>query len=378
MSEIYYSRYIKDQVKSWLFAGKVLIVYGARQVGKTTLVKEIIKDYPDSVYLNCEANQVYELLESKNVERIKTYLGDAKLVVFDEAQKIRDIGLVLKIIHDTWPEIQIIATGSSSFELLSEISEPLTGRNIKFLLYPLSYAEISKEKHVSILDDRLELFMRFGMYPDIVDRPEIQKIKLLEELASDYLFRDVLKFDTLKRPDVLNRLIKALALQTGNEVSFNELSRLLKVSVETIQRYIEILERSFIIFRLGSFSRNLRKELARSQKFYFYDLGLRNSLLQNYNVLQNRNDAGALWENFCIVERIKANQLNNRSVNQYFWRTYDQKEIDLIEETGGQLTAFEFKLSPPAKIKQPGEFLKTYPGSEFSVIHRENYYSFLK
>jgi len=378
MATIHYFRYMNDQIKSWLFTGKVLILYGARQVGKTTLVKEIIKDYPGSVYLNCETNQVHELLESKNTERIKTYLGDAKLVVFDEAQKIRDIGLVLKIIHDTWPEIQIIATGSSSFDLLSEISEPLTGRNIKFLLYPLSYAEIGKEQHVSVLDDRLELFMRFGMYPDIVDRPENQKIKLLEELASDYLFRDVLKFDNLKRPDVLNRLVKALALQTGNEVSFNELSKLLKVSVETIQRYIEILERSFIIFRLGSFSRNLRKELARSQKFYFYDLGLRNSLLQNYNVLQNRNDAGALWENFCIVERMKANQLNNRSVNQYFWRTYDQKEIDLIEESGGVLSAFEFKLSPPVKIKKPGEFLKTYPGSEFSVIHRENYYSFFE
>ena len=378
MTAVHYSRYMKDQINSWLFTGKVLILYGARQVGKTTLVKEIIKDYPDSLYLNCETNQVHELLESKNVERIRTYLGDSKLVVFDEAQKIMDIGLVLKIIHDNWPEIQIIATGSGSFDLLGEISEPLTGRNIKFLLYPLSYAEIGKEQHVSVLDDRLELFMRFGMYPDIVDRPEVQKIKLLEELASDYLFRDVFKFDNMKRPDILNRLIKALALQTGNEVSFNELSRLLKVSVETIQRYIEILERSFIVFRLGSFSRNLRKELARSQKFYFYDLGLRNSLLQNYNVLQNRNDAGALWENFCIVERIKANQHNNRNSNLYFWRTYYQKEIDLVEETGGKLFAFEFKLNPSLKIKKPTEFLKTYPDSEFNVIHRENYYSFMK
>ena len=378
METIYYSRYLKDQIKSWLFQGKVLILYGARQVGKTTLVKEIMKDIQDSLYLNCETNRIYELLESRNIERIKAYIGHSKLVVFDEAQKIKDIGLLLKIIHDTWPEVQIIATGSSSFNLLNEISEPLTGRNVKFLMYPLSYSELGKKHHVSTLDDRLELFMRFGLYPDIVDRPESQKIKLLEELVSDYLFRDVLTFETIKRPDVLNRLVKALALQCGNEVSFTELSKLLKVSVETIQRYIEILERSFIIFRLGSFSRNLRKELARSQKFYFYDLGLRNSLIQNFNIFENRNDVGSLWENFCIVERMKANQLNNRSVNQYFWRTYDQKEIDLIEESGGKLSAYEFKLNPPEKYKMPNEFLRTYPGSEFIIVHRNNYYSFFE
>jgi len=378
METIYYSRYLKDQIKSWLFQGKVLILYGARQVGKTTLVKEIMKDIQDSLYLNCETNRIYELLESRNIERIKAYIGHSKLVVFDEAQKIKDIGLLLKIIHDTWPEVQIIATGSSSFNLLNEISEPLTGRNVKFLMYPLSYSELGKKHHVSTLDDRLELFMRFGLYPDIVDRPESQKIKLLEELVSDYLFRDVLTFETIKRPDVLNRLVKALALQCGNEVSFTELSKLLKVSVETIQRYIEILERSFIIFRLGSFSRNLRKELARSQKFYFYDLGLRNSLIQNFNIFENRNDVGSLWENFCIVERMKANQLNNRSVNQYFWRTYDQKEIDLIEESGGKLSAYEFKLNPPEKYKMPNEFLRTYPGSEFNIVHRNNYYSFFE
>lgn len=376
MATTYYSRYMKEDIKTWLFGGKVLIVYGARQVGKTTLVKELVSEYPDSVYLNCEMNVVFELLESKNLERISTYLGNAKLVILDEAQKIREIGLVLKMIHDTWPEIQIIATGSSSFDLLSEISEPLTGRNLKFLLYPLSYAELHDKYHVSILDERLELFMRFGMYPDIVDRPENQKLKLLEELSSDYLFRDVLKFENMKRPELLYKLLKALALQIGNEVSFNELARMLGASVETIQRYIEILEKSFVIFRLSSFSRNLRKELAKSQKYYFYDLGLRNSIIQNFNDFQNRTDDGSLWENFCIVERIKANQHKNRNINMYFWRTYDQKEIDLIEETGGKLFAFEFKYNPKAKYREPKEFLSTYPGSEFSVIHKENYYSF--
>jgi predicted AAA+ superfamily ATPase len=376
MEEIRYSRYLKEQIERWLFGGKVLILYGARQVGKTTLAKEILQSYPGALYLNCETNQVNELLSSRNMERIRSYLGESRLLVLDEAQKIREIGLVLKIIHDTWPEIQIIATGSSSFDLLNELSEPLTGRNLKFLLYPLSYGEIGRYHHISVMDERLELFLRFGMYPDIVDRPENQKILLLDELANDYLFRDILKIDVLKRPEILKNLLKALALQMGNEVSYNELSRLLKVSVETIQRYIEILERSFIILKLGSFSRNLRKELARSQKFYFYDLGLRNSLLQNFNSLDTRSDTGALWENFCMIERVKANQRNQRLVNMYFWRTYDQKEIDLIEETGGKLFAWEFKYSPVQKAKNPAEFLKTYPGSEFNVIHRENYYSF--
>lgn len=378
MEEIRYSRYLKEQIETWLFGGKILILYGARQVGKTTLANDILRDYPGALYLNCETNPVYELLSSRNMERIRSYLGETRLLVLDEAQKIREIGLVLKLIHDTWPEIQIIATGSSSFDLLNELSEPLTGRNIKFLLYPLSYSEIARYNHISVMDERLELFLRFGMYPDIVDRPEHQKIMLLDELANDYLFRDILKIDVLKRPEVLRNLLKALALQMGNEVSYNELSRLLKVSVETIQRYIEILERSFIILKLGSFSRNLRKELARSQKFYFYDLGLRNSLLQNFNSLDTRSDTGALWENFCLIERVKANQRKQRLVNMYFWRTYDQKEIDLIEETGGNLYAWEFKYSPVQKAKKPAEFLRTYPGSGFNVIHRENYYSFLE
>ncbi|MCX6273024.1 MAG: ATP-binding protein [Bacteroidetes bacterium] len=377
MQQLLYSRYVGDQIKSWLYKGKVIILYGARQVGKTTLVKEIMKDIHGSLYLNCETNQVHEILESRNMERIYTYIGNAKLVVFDEAQKIKEIGLVLKLIHDTWPEIQCIATGSSSFDLLNELSEPLTGRNIKLMLYPLSFSELKKNSHVSVLDERLEGMLRYGMYPDVVDRPESEKIVILEELASDYLFRDAFRFENLKHPETLNKLLQALALQLGNEVSLREVSRLLKASVDTIQHYLAILERSFILFRISSFSRNLRKELAKSQKFYFFDLGLRNSLIRNFNILSNRNDTGALWENFCIVERIKANQMNQRKANLYFWRTYDQKEIDLIEETQGKLFAFEFKYNPEAKIKKPLEFLQTYPESEFQVIHRENYYSFI-
>ncbi|MHC1708694.1 MAG: ATP-binding protein [Bacteroidales bacterium] len=377
MNQVLYDRSLTEEIKSWLFEGKIVILYGARQVGKTTLSRNLLSSFSHSVYLNCENIAVNEVLISKNLDRIVNYLGDTKLVVLDEAQKVPDIGSVLKLIHDTWPDIQIIATGSSSFDLLNELSEPLTGRNVKFMLYPLSLSELTSKYSLPELDEKLGQFLRFGLYPDIVDKPEHKKIKLLEELASDYLFKDVLKLEKLKHPEVIKNLLKALALQLGNEVSMRELSVLLKVSVETIQRYLTVLERAFIIFRLGSFSRNLRSEITRTRKYYFFDVGLRNALLQHFTSMDNRNDTGALWENFCIMERIKANQRNMRNVNMYFWRTFNQKEIDFIEETGGQIRAFEFKYNPLAKYKIPHEFLRTYTNSSFQCITRENYLDFL-
>ena len=372
-----FHRYLENNIKEWISLGKVIIIYGARQVGKTTLVKKIIDQYPGSVYLNCERQLVKDLLETNNIERIRSYIGETNIVVFDEAQKVRNIGPVLKLLHDTFPEIQIIATGSSSFELSSEIIEPLTGRNVKFILYPLSVTELQSSFGKIKTDEMLDNILRFGLYPDIVLRGEKQKITLLDELATDYLFRDVLRFENLRKSDLLFNLLKALALQLGNEVSMRELSGLLKTSVETVQKYIHLLEQSFVIFRLSSFSRNLRNELSRSQKFYFYDTGIRNSLLQNYNILPNRTDTGALWENFCIIERMKYLQKTGQKVNQYFWRTYQQKEIDLIEESRGKLMAYEFKWNPDARVKVPKEFLKTYAGSEFRVIHRGDFGEFI-
>jgi hypothetical protein len=370
-------RALLGQIKSWLYEGKVLIIYGARQVGKTTLSKRILEDYPGSTYLNCEHNIVKELLESGNLERFRTNIGNSSLVVLDEAQKIKDIGSILKLIHDTFPDIQILATGSSSFELSSELSEPLTGRNVKFTLFPFSLSELKPYATPFQLDEKLEEFMRYGMYPEIIQRPENQKTVLLDQMAGDYLFKDVLKFENLKRPELLLNLLKALALQLGNEVSFRELSGLLKVTTETIQRYIELLEKSFVLFRLPSYSRNLRNEIARSHKFYFYDLGIRNSLLHNYLPLSSRTDTGSLWENFCLIERMKKNQKDMRQVSMYFWRTYQQKEIDLIEESEGKLKAFEFKWNPKAHVKMPAEFLKAYNNSSFEIVHRENYQSFM-
>lgn len=365
-----------EKIKPWLFQGKVIIIYGPRQVGKTTLAKNILDQHSGSLYLNCERPNVVELLSSGNLERIRSYIGNVPLVVFDEAQKIPKIGELLKLLIDTYPEIQYLATGSSSFNLISELSEPLTGRNVKFIMYPLALSELSARYNAFQIDEKVPELMRFGSYPDIVDRSDNEKIQLLVELTSDYLFRDVLSFEKLRKSDILISLVKAIALQVGHEVSFRELSGLLKISVETVQKYIQLLEKSFVLFSLPSFSRNLRKEIGSSRKYYFYDLGIRNSLINNFNPPEIRNDTGQLWENFCLIERIKRNQTLGRTVNYYFWRTYDQKEIDLIEESEGRLSAIEFKWKSQ-KIKPPAEFLNAYSGSDFKVVNKENYRDFL-
>ncbi len=376
MDKVFYKRTLLDKIQAWLFQGKVIILYGPRQVGKTTLVNEIVNLNPGAKYMNCERQNVNELISSLNLERINKVIGNARLVVFDEAQKVRQIGEMLKLLVDTYPERQYIATGSSSFELSNKISEPLTGRNVKFLMLPLSLLELSDKHDLLILDERLPDFLRFGTYPDIVDRNEDQQIQLLDELSSDYLFRDILQFENIRRSDTLVKMLKAIALQLGNELSYRELSNLLRVSVETVQRYLMLLEKSFVLFSLPSFSRNLRNEIARSRKYYFFDLGIRNSLIQNYAHIENRTDIGALWENYCLIGRMNYHQAKGKKVNMYFWRTYQQKEIDLIEEYDGKLYAFEFKWRK-GNVKPPADFIKAYPGSSFSIINNKNYIDFL-
>lgn len=377
MTNTIFERSLKSKIDPWLYQGKVIILYGPRQVGKTTLANQIISEQPDSLYLNCERTSVRDLLLQRNLTQIRDYIGNARLVVFDEAQKIAEIGIILKLLIDNHPQVQYIATGSSSFDLSNALSEPLTGRNVKFTMYPLSIAEMSTVYDRFRQDEMLEQLLLYGSYPDIVSRPVDQKLKLLDELTNDYLFRDVLQFENIRKSDVLFNLLKAIALQIGNEVSVRELSGLLKVAVETVQRYLTLLEKSFVIFSLPSFSRNLRNEIAKGQKYYFYDLGIRNNLLQNFTPVSNRNDIGQLWENFCLVERIKFNQAFDRRVNHYFWRTYQQKEIDLIEEHSGQLHTFEFKWSEKGKAKMPELFITAYPDSTFQVVNRGNYHQFL-
>jgi uncharacterized protein len=377
MSKIIFNRSLKAKINPLLYQGKVIILYGPRQVGKTTLANQIISEHPDSLYLNCERTSVRDLLLQRNLTQIKDYIGNARLVVFDEAQKIVDVGEILKLLIDTYPQIQYIATGSSSFDLSNALSEPLTGRNVKFVMYPLSIIEMSAVYDRFQQDEMLEQLLLYGSYPDIVSRPVDQKLKLLDELANDYLFRDALQFENIRKSDVLFNLLKAIALQIGSEVSLRELSGLLKVAVDTVQRYLALLEKSFVIYSLPSFSRNLRNEIAKGQKYYFYDLGIRNNLLQNFTPIANRNDIGQLWENFCLIERIKYNQSFDRRVNHYFWRTYQQKEIDLIEEHSGQLHAFDFKWSDKVKAKMPDNFNSAYPDSTFQEVNPENYHQFL-
>ena len=370
-------REIQSVIENQLFKGKVIIIYGPRRVGKTTLSKQLLENHEKSRYINCELLENKTILETTNSSVLKSFLGNYRLIVMDEAQHIADIGLILKILSDTFPEIQIIATGSSSFELGNRISEPLTGRSREYLLYPFSLRELLSIKDRIAVNADLDSLLRFGSYPEVYDKPESEAIEELNQISSTYLYKDILQFESLKRPNLLLNLLNALALQIGSEVSLNELSRMLGESVPTIQRYIELLEKAFVIFRLRSFSRNLRKESAKGQKISFFDLGIRNALIRNFNPMNLRSDTGGLWENFCILERMKYNMNRRRFVNSWFWRTYDQKEVDYIEEEGGQLSAFEFKIKSSGKDRIPREFLETYQVSHFTTISKDNYWDYL-
>jgi len=370
-------RIAQKQIEDRLFEKKAIIIYGARQTGKTTLAKRIVEKYGEKArYFDCELLSVRQNIEIPEADRLRSYLGKYKIVVLDEMQKISNAGTILKILVDHCPEIQVIATGSSSFELANKTSEPMTGRAVRFTLYPFSIAEIEQKFNRFEIDARLENIARFGSYPEVFLAESEERAKeRLNEIVSNYLYKDILAFEGIKKSAIIENLLKLLALQLGNEVSYNELARNLGISRLTTQKYIDVLEQSFIIFTLKAFSRNLRKEISKSVKIYFYDLGVRNSLIQNFNALSLRNDAGALWENLMIAERIRNNSHHQVRPNQYFWRTYDQKEIDYIEEAGGQLSAFEFKLNGQAKI--PAEFLKSYPNSKFTTIAKNNYFDFV-
>jgi predicted AAA+ superfamily ATPase len=341
-----------------------MVVYGTRRVGKTTLMKEIIKNYENTLYLNCDEPDIRESLTQKTSSELLRFIGKKKIVVIDEAQRVLDIGITLKLLVDTAPDIQIIATGSSSFDLANRISEPLTGRKYEFHLLPLSLEEIrastSEIEVHRIIDDLLI----YGSYPFIYQDTENRKIKL-KELVGGYLFHDILAYESLRRPELLDRILKALALQIGSEVSYTEIALLVGTDKNTVIRYIELLEKTFVIFRLPSFARNLRNELKKTQKIYFTDLGLRNALLGNFVPSSSRTDIGALWENFCILERRKHIINHETFAQSYFWRTKTQQEIDYIEEENGILTIFECKYSKE-KTKLPKTFFDTY-GKDISV-----------
>lgn len=367
-----YSRDIEKIVESWIASPEIIVLFGARQVGKSTLLEILLSKQDEMIILNCENPVISDVLQSRDVNRILALFDGKRIVALDEAQEIPEIGKILKLLYDDKRITQkLIATGSSSFELANKTGEPLTGRNIKFKLFPLSINEIALKKGwINILESLNDLLV-YGSYPGIVDLlPSEKKMKLLT-MSGDYLFKDIYKFEQLRNPEILRKLLKALALQLGNLVSIPELANLTGVSALTVERYLDLLEKSFVIFRLGSFSSNLRNELKKSRKYYFYDNGIRNAVLNNFVPIDERTDIGALWENFCISEYLKLNENKGIFSNYYFWRTYDGAEIDLVEERDGKLFTFEFKWNPNKTATIPESFMSGYQVSELKVINRD-------
>lgn len=373
-------RLLMPRLQESLLPGKVVALYGPRQVGKTTLALDLIQSLPYRArYLNADELPYREALASQNRQTLGELLGDAELLVIDEAQRVPEIGLNLKILVDSFPQARFLATGSASFDLASKISEPLTGRQFTFHLYPLSYAELSAAFGPFEARAQLERWLVWGGYPAIVtaETPQMRQ-RLLNELTGAYLYRDLLELEGLRRAQKIADLLRLLAFQIGQEVSVAELAASLALNRQTVERYLDLLEKVFVIFRMDGFSRNLRKEVTKNARYYFYDNGVRNSLIQNFNPLDLRNDVGQLWENFLVNERRKANQMAGRMVNAYFWRTYDQKEIDYLEESGGRLSGYEFKWQEtPLRRAVRDEFLRAYPEASLTVIHRENFTDFL-
>lgn len=355
---------------------KVLILLGPRQVGKTTLLRKMALDKSETLWWNGDEFDIRTLLSQPTSTQLKNLIGAKKTLVIDEAQRIENIGLCLKLIIDNLPDVKVIATGSSAFELANRINEPLTGRKWEFNMFPLSYSEMVD--HNGTLEEQrlLEHRMIYGYYPDVVNNPGDEKA-ILNQLADSYLYKDILTWERIRKPDRLEKLVQALAFQVGNQVSYNELGKVTGLNNETVEHYIQLLEKAFVVFRLTSFSRNLRNELSKSRKIYFYDNGLRNAVIQQFNPISLRNDVGGLWENFLISERLKHCHYSELPTNSYFWRNHAQREIDLIEERNGELFAFEFKWSGKTNVKFPKSFIDAYAPKETRVIHRENFEPFI-
>ena len=368
-----------QNLNNYIKPDKALIIYGARQVGKTTLIKKFLAETKLKYRLDSGDNiSVQHILGSSDFSKILDYAKGYELIVIDEAQKIPDIGMGLKIIVDNVPGIKVIATGSSSFELAGQIGEPLTGRKRTLTLFPISQLELLEEFNKYDLLNQLPENLVYGTYPEIVSAEnKEEKISLLNEIMNSYLLKDILELDKIRNSKTLLKLLRLLAFQVGNEVSLTELSQKVGLDYKTVARYIDILEKSFILFSLQGFSRNLRKEITRKFKYYFFDNGIRNAIISNFNDLEIRNDIGSLWENFLVSERLKFQNYKCLYSNNYFWRTYDQKEIDWIEERDGNLFAYEFTFSKSKTKKIPKDFINTYPDTEFNVINRENYLEFV-
>ena len=367
-------RTIEQNLKKKLKPGKAIVLIGARQVGKTTLIKSILKDV-DHLFLDADDPSVRALLTNPTTSELRSIIGKYTYIFIDEAQRIPSIGLTLKIITDQFPQVQLLVSGSSAFELNNIINEPLTGRKWEYELYPLSWQEFENKLGYVNAEQQLEDRLLYGFYPEVINNQGEEK-ETLKNIVNSYLYRDLLAFTEIRKPDFLEKLLQALAIQVGSEVNYNELAQLVGINKVTIQNYLDILERSFVIFRLPSFSRNLRNEIKQNRKVYFYDNGLRNMIIGNFSPLELRSDKGALWENFLMSERKKQNSYYQTFAKMYFWRTKQQQEIDYIEEKDGSLHAFEFKWKSLG-AKLPTTFEKTYD-SDFTLINRSNFRDFVK
>lgn len=357
--------------------GKAIIVFGARQVGKTTMLHDVFKNENDNVlWLNGDEPDVRAMFENATSMRLNAIIGSKKIVVIDEAQRIADIGIALKLIVDNRPDVQVVATGSSSFDLANNINEPLTGRKNEMLLFPLSFAELAA--HNGLLEETrlLEHRLVYGSYPDVVNNMGEER-DILRQLADSYLYKDILALDKIKKNEKIVKLLQAIAFQIGSEVSFNELAQTCGLDPKTVDSYVQLLEKSFVIFRLPSYSRNLRNELKFARKIYFWDCGIRNAVIGNFLQPSTRQDMGALFENYVISERLKQQSYARTYTKGYFWRTAAKHEIDYIEECDTKLTAFEFKWNTRRKATVPPSFAKAYPDVPFRVITRDNYWEFL-
>lgn len=371
------SRKLFEILKDKIDYKKVILLLGPRQVGKTTLVKSLAEKLsPNFLYLNGDEISVKNSLENPSLQFLKAYLGQSKIIVIDEAQRITDIGLTLKLIVDNFSGVQLIVTGSSALELSNTINEPLTGRKWEYKMYPLSWSEISEWEGLAKSLNRLENLLVFGSYPEVVTGSGLE-IPILTNLATSYLYKDLLNFHGIRKPELLNKILQALAWQVGSEVSFNELSSTVQADKATVSNYIDLLEKAFILTKLQPFSRNLRSEISSSRKIYFLDNGIRNSIIGNYSPINGRSDIGALWENFLIAERQKNLSYNGFHGKTYFWRTSRGQEIDYIEEINGKIYPFEFKWNPKAKTRFPTPFIETYNPETPQVIHQENFWEWL-
>ena len=371
------TRQLQPIITDLVGSRKAIIIMGARQVGKSTLLHQILGEREDVMWLNGDDTDVQQLFSDMTAPRMKALLGNRKIIVIDEAQRIPNIGLRLKVITDQLQEVQLLASGSSSFQLASKVSESLTGRKQEFQMFPLSFTEMVQ--HTDLLTEirMLPHRLTFGYYPEVVCSPNDER-EVLRELSSSYLYRDILQIDGINKPEKLQKLLQALALQIGDQISYREIGQLIGLDSKTVERYIDILEKSYIVFRLGSYSNNLRNELKQSKKIYFYDLGIRNAVISDFRLPENRTDIGALWENFIISERVKQISYSRDFVNIWFWRTLQQQEIDLIEETDGHLKAIEIKWNPKkANVKIPTSFSQTYPEADFQVITPQNFDQYL-